>query len=632
VALGDGWLMVGAPMDDDTGSNSGSVYVYRFDGASWVQSAKLSPGIAGDDVGRALAMRGDRAVLGAPQDDTGGSGAGAAYVYVRSGSAWTQEAKLVANDNPFGDLLGNSVSMHDGVVLVGALRDDANGRMNSGSAVVFRLSNGQWSQEARLIAADGSLSDFLGTSVAIEGDTALVGAPADDNGSTNSGTIYVFRRENGVWVDTEHLHALDSAAEDRFGSALALSGGHALMTSPFDDDAGESSGSFYAFDETPPNGPPTCNAGGPYSAECQGGQSSVALDGSGSSDPNPEDALTYAWSSNCPGASFNDPTSPTPTLTLSSSPSCNVACEVTLTVHDGVNPPMSCSVNVSVTDTQPPSLSVPADLSVECDGSGNQAELNAWLAAASASDVCGAAALHNDFTGLSDECGATGAATVTWTATDACGSSVQHSATFTVVDTTPPALSAPADVRVAAGSSLDPADTGQPTVSDCDPDAAVSYQDSETRGECLADPIDRTITRAWTATDSCGNTASASQVIQVEKLILRLDIKPDDCPNSHNPRSNGVLPAVLLGSADVGGDEIDLSTIRISRSDCVGNSVAANSGNSRNYSYSRAGSSEPCGCQERGHDNMLDVKVQFDSAAMDAALRLSSANRDSRCR
>lgn len=99
--------------------------------------------------------------------------------------------------------------------------------------------------------------------------------------------------------------------------------------------------------------PPVCNAGGPYTVTCGGATTTIPLDGSASFDPD-QDTLTYQWTTNCSGASFSDPSIARPVLTLPTAPGCNVNCTVTLTISDGVLPPVSCNANVSVTDPVAP--------------------------------------------------------------------------------------------------------------------------------------------------------------------------------------------------------------------------------------------------------------------------------------
>jgi hypothetical protein len=168
--------------------------------------------------------------------------------------------------------------------------------------------------------------------------------------------------------------------------------------------------------------------------------------------------------------------------------------------------PDSVALN-GASDPRRPTVTAPADQTVECDGSGNQAALNTWLNNATFTEGCGGATLRNDFQALGQGCGATGTVTVTWTVTDRCGSSASDSARFTIVDTTDPTLTVPPPISVTCGEP-GTADTltawlASATATDICGDVTITTQRSVTPGNCTA-----TIT--WTATDSCGKTVSSS--------------------------------------------------------------------------------------------------------------------------
>ena len=254
VALSGETALVGAYLDDDNGTSSGSAYVFKRDGSgSWSEQAKLLAGdrASGDAFGYAVALSGDTALVGAYSDDDNGSNSGSAYVFTRDGGgSWGEQAKLVAGDGTSGDWFGYSVALSGDTALVGAYLDDDNGT-TSGSAYVFtRDGGGSWSEQAKLLAGDGAPGDLFGHAVALSGDTALVGAEQDDDNGTNSGSAYVLTRD-GVegWNEQEKLlgRANDSSGLDSFGRSVALSGDTALVGASGDDDNGTNSGSAYVF-------------------------------------------------------------------------------------------------------------------------------------------------------------------------------------------------------------------------------------------------------------------------------------------------------------------------------------------------------------------------------------------------
>jgi predicted amidohydrolase len=257
--------IVGAPVDDDNGqTNSGSVYIFVRSGSSWTQQAKLTAGAdaaAGDFFGESVSISGDgsTAIVGAVfDDDNGQNDSGSAYIFVRSGSSWTQQQKLTAGtDAGDGDKFGNSVSISsDGsTAIVGAYVDDDNGQINTGSAYIFVRSGSSWTQQAKLTAGtDVSEYDNFGVSVSISGDgsIAIVGEyQDDDNGQTNSGSVYIFVRSGSSWTQQQKLTAgTDAGASDYFGVSVSISGdgSTAIVGAYADDDNGQTdSGSAYIF-------------------------------------------------------------------------------------------------------------------------------------------------------------------------------------------------------------------------------------------------------------------------------------------------------------------------------------------------------------------------------------------------
>jgi len=247
VALDGDSALVGASYDDVFSSNQGSAYVFARSGSTWTQAAKLTAGdgAASDYFGFSVALDGDTALVGAYASDVGPNlDLGSAYVFTRSGSTWTQQTKLTAGDGAANDQFGISVALDGDTALVGALGDNS----YQGSAYVFTRSGGTWTQEAKLTAGDGAAGDYFGRSVALDGDTALVGARYDDVGAnTVQGSAYVFTCSGSTWTQQETLTTGDGAASDRFGFSVALDGDTALVGAIYDDVSSSDQGSAYVF-------------------------------------------------------------------------------------------------------------------------------------------------------------------------------------------------------------------------------------------------------------------------------------------------------------------------------------------------------------------------------------------------
>lgn len=255
LALSGNTVIIGAPRDDDngqdSGKNTGSVYVFTRDGTTWQQQAKLTAddGADGDLFGISVALSGDTILVGADLHDEVAKNAGAVYVYTRSGNSWSQQAKLTAADGSEIDIFGVRVALSGDTALISARRDDDNVMgVDAGSAYIFVRSGTTWSQQEKLTAPDGVADDRFGRSVAVMGDTALVGAMFRDDKGENSGSAYLFERNGKTWVYKAKLTADDGAAGDVFGWSVALAPGTAIVGANRDDDIGSQSGSVYVFD------------------------------------------------------------------------------------------------------------------------------------------------------------------------------------------------------------------------------------------------------------------------------------------------------------------------------------------------------------------------------------------------
>lgn len=297
VAIDGDTAVIGAPWDDDHGEFSGAAYVFTRAGNRWVEQAKLLPadGVPEGVFAYSVAIDGDTAVVGALRS---GSGWGAAYVFVRQGGVWTEQAKLLPADGKPDAYLGHSVAIDGDTVVVGA--PDWNFYRDPGSAYVFTRSGTAWSQQAELnvagiraghkygheVVVDGdtaivsafgvgpdyqgaayvftrtggawtlqaalrsapvAINDYFGFGLALEGDTAVIGAPRDETHGDRSGAVYVFSRIEGSWLQTAKLLPADGATPDWFGKIVSLDGDTLLIGAPYDDDNGWWSGSAYLF-------------------------------------------------------------------------------------------------------------------------------------------------------------------------------------------------------------------------------------------------------------------------------------------------------------------------------------------------------------------------------------------------
>jgi hypothetical protein len=248
VAIDGDTMVIGAGWKSDSGiSENGAAYVFTRAGSIWTQQAKL---LASDKdnyekFGGSVAIDGDTIVIGASEEnDSGTRKNGAVYVFTRSGSTWTQQAKLLASDKATSDYFGTSVSIDGDTAVIGAYRSSNSGADKNGAAYVFTRSDGTWVQQAKLLASDMASGDNFGRPVSIDGDTAVIGAYR----SSSSGAVYVFIRSAGTWVQQAKLLASDRAYGDNFGSSVALDGDTAVIGAINQDDTGtENNGAAYVF-------------------------------------------------------------------------------------------------------------------------------------------------------------------------------------------------------------------------------------------------------------------------------------------------------------------------------------------------------------------------------------------------
>ena len=296
VAISGNTMVVGVPGEDSnaTGVNgdqtnnlapdSGAVYVFIRTGNTWSQQAyiKASNTGTGDWFGQSVAISGDTLVVGATSEDSNATGvggnqtddsasvAGAAYVFTRSGTTWSQQAYLKASNTGAGDAFGNTVAISGDTLVVGSYDEDSNATgingsqsdnsaSNAGAAYVFSRTGTTWSQQAYIKASNTNANDFFGSAVAISNDTLVVTAPYEDSAATGingnqadnsgseSGAAYVFTRTGTTWSQQAYLKASNTGDADQFGYSVSISGDAIVVGAIYQ---GDNSGAAYLFTRT----------------------------------------------------------------------------------------------------------------------------------------------------------------------------------------------------------------------------------------------------------------------------------------------------------------------------------------------------------------------------------------------
>ena len=225
----EGDIMVIGSSADDVGPiiDQGAAHVYRWTGTSWTHETTLtaSDGAASDSFGNWCAISGDTILIGAVGDDNGANvDQGCAYVFVRSGNSWTQQAKLVAADGAAGDIFGQVADISGNTVVVSSNFDDIGANSNQGSIYVFTRRGTMWTQQAKIQAFDGGPSHEFGRSVSIDGDTMVAGSIYATGSSGAQGAAYVFTRTQTAWSLQAKLTASDGVSGDFFGFSTDIVG------------------------------------------------------------------------------------------------------------------------------------------------------------------------------------------------------------------------------------------------------------------------------------------------------------------------------------------------------------------------------------------------------------------------
>lgn len=239
VALDGDTLMVGTPYDITEADNAGAVYVYTWNGTTWVFAQQLttSDAAAEDDFGIAIALEGDTAMISSILEDE----AGAVYVFERDGGVWGQTQKLVPDDNAADDLFGISIALEGDLALIGAPGDTQPGLpipLKDGSFYAYERIEGTWTQQDRIVATTDP-KNALGASVILDGTTGYVGAVLD--GPTEfdrPGAVYIYEYAAGELTEIDKVTASDGALGDLFGASIRVLDDRLLIGAPGDGGTG----------------------------------------------------------------------------------------------------------------------------------------------------------------------------------------------------------------------------------------------------------------------------------------------------------------------------------------------------------------------------------------------------------
>lgn len=254
-------------------SDSGAAYIFEHDGVSWAEVAKLvaSDRGIGDYFGESVDISGDRVLVGTSREDEDASGgntltdSGSAYLFEYDGASWVQVVKLTASDRNTGDYFGFKVRIEGDRVIVGAPREDEDASGNNfissaGSVYIYEYNGITWSETEKLVANDRGGSYQFGQSIDIDGDKIVVGSVGNQTDDQNNNTInfsgaaYVFKYNAGVWSQEAKVVATDRGEDDLYGISSGISNNRVIIGShqEGEDENGQNSltksGSAYFYE------------------------------------------------------------------------------------------------------------------------------------------------------------------------------------------------------------------------------------------------------------------------------------------------------------------------------------------------------------------------------------------------
>jgi len=236
VSVSGDYAIVGATGRDIPELNSGAAHVFYFNGTSWTKVDDLSASDAaqGDRFGSGVAISGNYAIVGAPYKDVDFGSQGQAYIFRRDGASWIEDTTLVAPDGMLNNLFGVNVSISDSFAIVGVPTYDVAGSTNSGQVYIYRLTGDTWIQDTILAVIDEPDIYYFGNSVSIAGDDLVIGAPYSIVGTnTAQGKVLIYQHSADTWIRDTIVFDTGGSDGDRLGSSVSISGDQIITGAPY---------------------------------------------------------------------------------------------------------------------------------------------------------------------------------------------------------------------------------------------------------------------------------------------------------------------------------------------------------------------------------------------------------------
>lgn len=249
VDIYENHALVGSVYDDDNDTQSGSAYLFYFDGTQWIEQSKIiaSDGGFADYFGYAVCINDGQLIVGAYRDFVGSVRSGSAYVFAQSGDIWIETAKLVPFDPVEEDRFGAKVAIYGNYAAVGAYYRDDYGE-SSGAVYVYRKSAGEWIFHQKLAPESLQANDLFGTSVAFNADQLFIGSQGNSDYASLSGKVFIYALDNEDWILTDEVYPSDPANQQNFGAALSATDQILAVGALNDYGVATESGSVYLYE------------------------------------------------------------------------------------------------------------------------------------------------------------------------------------------------------------------------------------------------------------------------------------------------------------------------------------------------------------------------------------------------